>query len=641
MTRKEKTKKAIEDIRKNHNWSWATEIDNRNKKHLDDYIMFYRGKRITYREFVQISNKMAASLKASGFEKGSEIPVCMSNSPELVMLLRAASVIGAKVNIFGAEFDEDYIAEIIKKTKAPRVFVTDDVYPHIKNAIDKSGIENITAFSLADSLPNGRDPYIEYDHAYYDFKNKVETYKESDDRIQNKDEFLALGAKSKRKFTYADVGLDDEFLITYTSGSTNASAPKAIVHTNSSLIYMGRFHDPDISGLPATRGIRNLAHIPSHSNTDIITSISDSIMQNCEVALEPIYNPDFFIHSLMINKPHFAPATRSFYIRMCKRYNEEEQFKGVTFDNLYIPTIVGEPNTPGEEKYINATLRKAKAGRSKLSSLIAPTISVGGGDCEHGGIFFTLYKTYLEKLNKVRLRKDALGLMPFNPAIEVVCLDEAGNHLGPNQYGVLAANSPCTMKCYKDNEEATEKFFVKDANGKKYANLNVYGYIDSHGTVHMKGRVGNQIVLSDGNVIPLCIINDLIAKDTKHVLSSEVVLVDGKVVCHVEPMPGVNIADGRLVAGILGRLSRELPFEVMSKLLFRVRSNKEAYPLTGCGKRDNNALIAEGLNEKMIKGEVRQNEANLFYPYKTEMSQNESCITYPIEQAATRKRRRK
>lgn len=615
MTRKEKVQRAIRDIQQNHNWSWAHEIDERNKNHLDESIMFYRGKKITYREFKEVSDQMAKSLLASGFTKGSEIPICMANCPEFVMLLRAASLIGAKVNVFGAEFDEDYIAQIIKKTKAPRVFITDDVYPHLKGALDKSQIENITAFSLADSLPMGIDPYIEYDAEYYDFKNRVPKYKEEDARIQNKSDFLHLGNSIEEEVTYADVGLDDEFLITYTSGSTNATVPKGIVHNNSSLIYMGRFHDPDLSGLPATRGIRNLAHIPTHSNTDIITSISDSLMQNCEVALEPIYHQDFFIYSLMINQPHFAPATRSMYIRMCKRYNTEPQFKGVTFKNLYIPTIVGEPHSPGEEKYINATLRKAKAGINKLKGIISPTISVGGGDCEHGGLFFTLYKTYLEKLNKVRLRKGHLGLIPFNPSIEVVCLDKNGNYLGPNQYGVLAANSLCTMKEYKDNPDATKEFFVYDNCGNKYANLNVYGYIDSHGTVHMKGRVGNAISLSNGEEFPLFQINDLIAKDTKRILSSEVVFVNGAVVCNVEAMPGIKISEEALISSILQRLAKELPFEVMQKLLFKVRSFEEGYPTTGCEKRNNNALIQEGLTEDMIKGEVYEHVVILTYPF--------------------------
>ena len=44
--------------------------------------------------------------------------------------------------------------------------------------------------------------------------------------------------------------INTEFLVTYSSGSTNENRPKAIVHTNRSLITIGRFQDPDLSGLP-------------------------------------------------------------------------------------------------------------------------------------------------------------------------------------------------------------------------------------------------------------------------------------------------------------------------------------------------------------------------------------------------------
>ena len=56
----------------------------------------------------------------------------------------------------------------------------------------------------------------------------------------------------------------------------------------------------------------------------------------------------------------------------------------------------------------------------------------------------------------------------------------------------------------------------------------------------MKGRVGNAISLSNGEEFPLFQINDLIAKDTKRILSSEVVFVNGAVVCNVEGLNGIN-----------------------------------------------------------------------------------------------------
>ena len=51
-------------------------------------------------------------------------------------------------------------------------------------------------------------------------------------------EFLNLGKEYKGNYI-EKVNLDDEFTITYSSGSTNSSRPKAIVHDVKSYIVMG------------------------------------------------------------------------------------------------------------------------------------------------------------------------------------------------------------------------------------------------------------------------------------------------------------------------------------------------------------------------------------------------------------------
>lgn len=127
-------------------------------------------------------------------------------------------------------------------------------------------------------------------------------------------EFLNLGKEYKGNYI-EKVNLDDEFTITYSSGSTNSSRPKAIVHDVKSYIVMGIYHDPKISKVPSMKNLRMLAHIPTHSNTNIMSCITDPLMQGSEIAVEPIYAPDHFVYSLLINKPSFVTATRSFFVR--------------------------------------------------------------------------------------------------------------------------------------------------------------------------------------------------------------------------------------------------------------------------------------------------------------------------------------
>ena len=63
------------------------------------------------------------------------------------------------------------------------------------------------------------------------------------------------------------------------------------------------------------------------------------------------------------------------------------------------------------------------------------------------------------------------------------------------------------MKKYKNNPDATNKFFIKDNNGKVWADCHVWGYINHRGNAIMKGRMGNEFHLLDGSLYPTLMIS--------------------------------------------------------------------------------------------------------------------------------------
>ena len=196
--------------------------------------------------------------------------------------------------------------------------------------------------------------------------------------------FLNIG--KNKQVERAEVMLDDDFLITYTSGSTIVGLPKEIVQQHQSLIVMGRLHDNDLSGLPEMKDVRMLAHIPTYSNTDVITSISDPLSQGCSVALEPIYDRDFFNTSLVINRPNAVAATRSFWTHAALTYEKRiSKYKAKRFIHSYF--CRRKYLFRRKKKLINKFLKDVSAGKDRLP--IAATLSMGGGDCEHGGIYFS------------------------------------------------------------------------------------------------------------------------------------------------------------------------------------------------------------------------------------------------------------
>lgn len=610
-----KVEEALKEIEEKRNYAWDLDIETRNKSNLNKEALFYRGKVITFGELFEKRDCVAKALKQAGVKKGDAIAMCMSNTPEFIYSLMAISEVGAEATIFGEGFDKKYIEEILKGCTDKVFFATDKKYEEIKDILKSKQFNHKVISSLTDSLPNGIDPYYELDRDFYDFSNKVPSLKREDRNIKSFKEFVNFGKDYSGPIREA-VTLDDDFLRSFTSGSTRKGLPKQIVHPHRSLITMARFHDADLSGLPAMNNVRMLAHIPTYSNTDVITSISDPLSQGCSVALEPIYDIRFHNRSLVINKPNAIPSTTSFLIHSAKTF--EKEFPNEKMEQAYIVIAVGEPTSKGEERLINKWLKNVKAGTKRVPFPLSPvTLSLGGGDCEHGGIYFTLFHALRQK---VTFSKETYGLTPFK-CVEEVILDKNGNHITDGGVGRLAAIGPTIMKRYDGNEEATNKFFIKDVNGKVYGDTKAWASKNKKGNTIMHGRMGSEFHLSTGEEIAPYVISESVQEDYLNVLSCEVINTKTEEgvetpVVHIELQPDAKDIMSVVLMNAKEKLDSLLPRELSDKVVFRFHSNEDEFQITGSGKRSLNALEEEGLTEKCFKPERIDGEI-YFVNYKT------------------------
>lgn len=591
----------INELKTNHNHSWYQELKERNKNNLNSIALKYRGTKITYARMFEKMNEYAKVLKNNGVKYGDEIPVTISNTPEFIYLVGAASIVGAKINIFSPEFDKEYIEEIIKDTKSEVVFVGEkefiDMYP-VLSKINKK----IIYIPLYNSLPkhfNNSDPYYQITKNFYKTdSNTIEKLKNSLSLCTDINQELE---NSQNIYNYENVSnIDDEFTITYSSGSTNSSRPKAIVHSNNSYIFMGRYHDPEVSGIPTMKNNTTLAMIPTHSNTNLTSSISDTLMEGGIVALEPIYDKDYFIYSMEINKPSLVIATRSFWLNAMKQYYNNPSLKDIKLKSVFVPTSVGEPLEKNEEKALNKWLKKVRAGVDVIPSPTSfITMSVAGGDCEHGGIFLILFRALQSKKPSHIFMDVPHGMTPYS-MVETKVLNEDGDYCKPFEFGTIVANSPCTMVKYKNNEQATENFYITDKYGKKWASCNAYGYLDNQGNVYMKGRIGEKI-----ESIPPFVVADQILKDTQNILSCEVIKYednDGKAkyIAYIEPMYDKKININKLLYSSYQRCVSKFDEEFCKDIYFVFVPNNISFPLTGCGKRNNKKLKELGIPSNAI-----------------------------------------
>lgn len=595
-----KVQRGLIDVEENHNKSWIQDLYCKNKNNMCKVALFYRGNNITYKELFCMVEHYACGFERLGLKKGMEVPMCMANCPEFIYAIMAINLLEAKVNCFGP-FNEKYLIQIINSCDAPFIICTDDQYSKIVNAVNNSEKKKIVMFSLADSLINGEDPYIEHDKKYYDFKNRVSLLQKENDKIIGKKDFLCDVSYTIKKIEQYSMGnINSDFLITYSSGSTNSDKPKAIIHCNRSLIIMGRFQESDLSDLPKLENLIGEALIPTYSNTDIITSISDVLYKACTVALEPIYDKNFFVESMLINKPNYVSAPRNMIVHAMKKIYKEDKYRNFKMPYMMLLTSVGEPTSKGEERFINKMMKKTKCGVEKLPILFAPVpVSLGGGNCECGGMFFTPYRIYQNLLPQYFFRNKEIGLKPYF-MVQTAVLGVNKEVLSVGKVGRLVVKTPTIMKGYKNNNREQTNFFIKDTDGNLWADCKVYASKDKNGTIKIYGRIGNELIISENKKIPLFKIGEVVERCFKKILSYEVVNVNNTIVIHLEFQPDSKVESIDTITKLNKKMVREFGYEVSKKIFYRVRTFKEGFESNACGKRNYNLLVEEGITDKCI-----------------------------------------
>ena len=579
--------KIIKDLKLNRNWSWYKELKFRNVKNLDKVALYYRGYTYTYREMFQKMDEYANALNQYGIKKGDEIPICMSNTPEFIFLLGAISKKGAIAHIFGGDFDKDYIVEQINKCNTDILFIEDNDLLKNEEIINRLKSKKIVVSSLSNTFKDGYDPYEEMDKQYGDlFKDKFDEIKKNHDNVERINSFVSNN-QDERFDKEEDITLESEFTVTYSSGTTS-DRPKALRHAVKSYNCVSRFHDPDVNHTPSFKIFSMQATIPTYSSTGLISGISDALTQGCRLALEPIYDPNFCVDSLIINRPSYLDLTRSFWIKFSKDILFNPKYKDVKLPELTICFSVGEPTEINEEKLVNRALRKVGAGKKLIPLPFAITrLSIAGGDCEHGGLFFRLFRSFANMNPIHKIKKEPAGMKTL-AAVDIKVMDENGKGCPPYKMGRLVANSLFDMIGYKDNEEANKRFKVKDAEGKEYGDCSVDAYQDFFGGFHLKGR-------KEYNS-PSYKISDIILEDRNRVLSCEVCKEDDYCIAHIEFQPHITNYNDCLVS-IEKRLKKKLGEEETSKILYRIHGTNESFELTHSGKRNHRALRAERIED--------------------------------------------
>ena len=583
--------KTREEVRKeidtNRNHSWAEEIYLRHKNEMDRVILDYFGQEISYIKLLEEAMKMAKALKQNGVNKGDEIVVCMDRIPELVYMMMATSIIGAKINIISNKFDKEYTKSIIEKASCKYVFIQDNKLDKLSDVIGELKDRNsFITVSHKRSLPKDNPHQWLLDRFYKDGEeSKI-------DGLMDYDSFIETGL-DYGKIGFEKVDLDDPFTITYSSGTTKKGFPKGIVHGNRHYITMGRYHDPEVSGLPSLKKYSTYSNIPSYSNSWLLSALSDNLILGGKIILDPIDDPEYFLMGIKIHNSNVNIATTTTWITSALNYYIRDQKEIGNLPSALFNFVAGEQFSAGEEKFLNNFFKTAKCGTAvtHTPNSLAKACTAGA-DCEHGSVFIKLFRALFNKAPYRIGRSEPVGMKKYD-FIDLQVLRRDGTYCKPLEHGRLVANSDCNMLGYNHNPEATEKFYIKDAYGNVWGDMRAYGFVDERGNVSMKGRY------SDDGLIPTYLIADEILKDTRKIMSCEVVPVNYQgityYVAHIMPQYGASFNTEKVLNGAMQRCINKFGEGIQNILFFKIRNFKDKYPISESAKRDIKQLEREGL----------------------------------------------
>ena len=497
------------------------------KDSLDDVMIHYYGSDITARNFFDIVDRVAKSLKSFGLNKGDTIITNLESVPEFIELFFACEMIGVNVkNKIGADVLE--IADVINESNSEYFFA--------HNYISK----NDTDYIYQNTLLNNIITISPVEYANNDLSSLRENIKENilsrynteiskDRRNINWNEFMHLGNNYVGEI-YVESNENTKLFSAYTSGSTGAR--KEVIH--SSKTFLDMLEQMIFSS--HKEGKRDTWLLPTFPPSLVSIVVAFMCMPLAE-GKRLILDPYAKVEDIDLEIMHYEPTCIGIV----------PVFFDVLLDSSRIPDdydmsyfkIIGFGAEPMTRKYVTRVLEFMEKHNCKAN------FNAGYGNSE-GGSEFT-----------IAFGKDIIltGSSGFPLINTTVAIFEPGteHELGYGEVGELCKAGPGIMIGYASDED-TAKTVRVHSDGRKWLHTGDLGYIDKDGFLFITGRKKDVIVLKNG----------------KNVFPEEIETV-------------INRIDGIKESFVYGKPEEddEIDLKICSKIVYDKEAMKEIYGIEG------------------------------------------------------------
>ena len=429
------------------------DLYNKNKDYMDQVALIYFGSEITFKELFENIDKTAKSLSANGVKKGDFVTICSALTPEVVYTFYALAKMGAVSNFMSPFFDKEQMINRISDCGSRMIIVMDNFYPIVSETINKSNMEKTILLPTLNSSP---------------LKNSKPIIQPSNEKEILWDDFIEEGINEKVPQT-VEYENQMPIVMVYSSGTTGASKAILLTHDsfNNSIFAYPRCK------LAMTRGDVYYQIVPPWFSTGISSSMHLALIQGGTLFMDPRFDRKVFVSNML--KYNFAGTLAS--VTLFQAFSDESLLTEGNLSNLTRPYQGGEKIAKQDKENVEKVFKKYNSNARLLN---------GYGQCECGAGFTTQ--------TTVTPSDTTVGI-PI-PGVNIGIFDEDNNELPINTRGEIYACTPCGMKEYYNNPEATKNYFYIDEAGNKWSRTGDIGIIDSNGELDVLGRAIDHSIIN-------------------------------------------------------------------------------------------------------------------------------------------------
>ena len=414
----------------------------------DRTAIVFEGKRFSFSDLNERSNRLANALAGLGIGKGDRIAILQVNCNEYVEAYYATAKLGAIFVPLNFRAKQNELTHMLKHSEA-QVLLLGKRYADMAKEMSKE-LPNIKHFIC---IEGGVEGLLDYEE---------------------------LLANASPEDVFTDIADDDITILMYTAGTTGLPKGVPLPHKSFSVYMLENVNpvDPDVDET-------NLLTMPLYHVAGIQAMLAATYGGRC-IAMMRQFDTDEWLemaHQEKVNRAMLVPT-------MLKRIVDHPDFGKYDLSSLRVITYGAAPMPlevikkaielfPGAS-FINAF------GQTETASTIT---ALGPEDHKIDG-------TEEEKEKKLKRLTSSIG-RPM-PDVEIKIVGEDGKEMPRGEPGEIVAKGPRVMGGYWKDAEKTAKTLTTDG----WLRTGDMGYMDEDGYIFLAGRGDDLIIRAGENISP-------------------------------------------------------------------------------------------------------------------------------------------